>query len=168
MSLIDEKMKELKLRFVFEDRTDPTSQQVTDVEGVFGRKFPFSYEYFVKKYGGTSLDRGTEFTIYNSPPFGNGEIDVFFQIAPKKMYDIGNELETYRNRLPDFFLPIAQDAFGNLICIEVDSVGGGKVYFWDHTQERFLNEGEKPDRHNIWFVADSFEDFIQMLCPEHE
>lgn len=39
----------------------------------------------------------------------------------------------------------------------------GKVYFWDH---EFELEEEKPGYHNVGFIADSFNEFVETLREE--
>ena len=57
-------------------------------------------------------------------------------------------------RLPDYFVPIAHDPGGNLICISCSETENGFVYFWDHE-----NEGNN----NVYLISKGFNDFIGNL-----
>ncbi len=69
-----------------------------------------------------------------------------------KMYEI------FKKRIPKAFLAIADDPFGNQICIGLKGKYFGKVYFWDHEQESlfFKNKG-------ISFIANSLDQFLEGL-----
>ena len=63
-------------------------------------------------------------------------------------------LKTYKNRMPDWSLPIAFDYAGNVICLGVFGEKLGRVFFWGHE-----SEGED----NLLCLADSFNSFLDSL-----
>jgi hypothetical protein len=70
-----------------------------------------------------------------------------------------------QKRLPNNLVPIANDPGGNLFCISTSGDDEGKIYFWQHEFE--VEDGEEPDYSNVFFVANSIEDFINNLSwPE--
>ena len=56
-------------------------------------------------------------------------------------------------RIESNYLPIADDAFGNQLCLRLSGREHGQVYFWDHE----ANEGKMTK------IADSFTSFCQSL-----
>jgi SMI1 / KNR4 family (SUKH-1) len=80
-----------------------------------------------------------------------------------------DNLETYiknfkvnQKRLPDNLIPVCNDPGGNLFCISTYGDDEGKIYFWEHEFE--VEDGEEPNYSNVFFVANSLEDFIDNLA----
>lgn len=71
------------------------------------------------------------------------------------------DYEDYLSRMPASIIPIADDSFGNAICIGISGTEAGKVYFWDHELEGA--EDEQPYFGNITLIADSFTKFLESL-----
>lgn len=61
-------------------------------------------------------------------------------------------------RLLPKMAPIANDPFGNLICLSVAGEDLGNVYFWDHEIEP-----ETAGYENMSLIADSFTEFLNKL-----
>ena len=61
-------------------------------------------------------------------------------------------------RVPGHLVPIADDGCGNLVCLAFVGPDAGKVFFWDHESET-----EPTSFKNVHLVANTFNDFIQML-----
>jgi hypothetical protein len=70
--------------------------------------------------------------------------------------------EDMRDRLLDWIFPIADDPFGNMICLDyrVDRVNPS-VVFWDH--EASYDDPEAA----LTYVAASFTEFLGMLRVSH-
>jgi hypothetical protein len=70
-------------------------------------------------------------------------------------------------RIPRELLWIADDSFGNAICIGILGPYRGKVYFWDHEEEPDPDEwdGSVESAGNITPLADSFTAFVAGLRP---
>lgn len=78
--------------------------------------------------------------------------------------NIADYIDIYEYRLPDGFIPIANDPGGNVICIGTRNSYYEKVYFWDHEQET-----EYPnDMSNMYFLADDIDDFLEQLYEDKE
>lgn len=75
------------------------------------------------------------------------------------------KLETYHDRLPPWLLPVASDAFGNLLAISLRPGDLGSIWFWDH--EREAPEGEPPTEDNIELKAPGLQAFLESLQPEY-
>lgn len=86
-----------------------------------------------------------------------------------KFYGIGDlysnledYIDIYEYRLPDGFIPIADDPGGNAICIGTIEPYYEKIYFLDHEQET-----ENPnDITNMHFLADDINEFLDKLYEE--
>lgn len=76
-----------------------------------------------------------------------------------KDMDLENNIDAYRGRIPEGFLPIGEDPGGNIICIGGDN--GETVYFWFHEAET-----EPPTMDNMYLIADTFQAFIDSLEPD--
>jgi SMI1-KNR4 cell-wall len=94
----------------------------------------------------------------------------FFGIDCSEYYSLDYEIATYyrRKRIPQDLFPIACDPFGNLILMGMPGPREGKVYFWDHNWE--AEPGDPPAEDNIYFVANSFDEFMNLFSwrPEDE
>lgn len=62
--------------------------------------------------------------------------------------------------LPSEFLPVGEDDFGNLICLNVGGDDSGAVYFWSH--DTFVDENP------FTRLTDSFAAFFEALRPQAE
>jgi hypothetical protein len=88
---------------------------------------------------------------------------IYSLTNPSKIYTIYHLIEVYRDRIPKDMLPIGDDPAGNLFLLGLNSGNSyGKVYFWDHEQE--ADNKEQPYYKNIYFVSNTFADFINDLC----
>jgi hypothetical protein len=102
---------------------------------------------------------------------GRGFIDLFYGAAQHSPYDLRSRLSTYRPRMPEHFLPIADSGGGDQIAIMVGGDKSGSVFFWDHhaewDEEDYLEDGlpEPPDLkwQNVTLIAPSFEDLLKRL-----
>ncbi|MCL2080001.1 MAG: SMI1/KNR4 family protein [Oscillospiraceae bacterium] len=90
-------------------------------------------------------------------------VNRFYSIFPENLNDRNNAVKLYlsmrkEKRLPHKAFPIGEDPSGNLMCILLDTINYGHIYFWDHEIE-FQDESYK----GMSFIADSFSKFID-LC----
>jgi len=65
---------------------------------------------------------------------------------PGHGYDLEEQFETYRGRIPSGVLPIADDPGGNQTCLDVAGAFPGTVWFWDHEQRWFKRDLEQASR----------------------
>ena len=68
--------------------------------------------------------------------------------------------ESYKDHIPDAFIPIGDDQAGNLIILGVAGKTQGQLYFWCHEQ---MNEWDGTDIQNLGFVAPSLDAFFESL-----
>lgn len=72
--------------------------------------------------------------------------------------DILNNYKVFKGRIKKELLPIAEDSFGNQICIGIKNKYIGKIYFWDHELEESFFKSKA-----ITLIANSFNDFLDSL-----
>ncbi len=152
-------LNELGIFHIGEPIPPPTSEQIACVETLIGAKLPESYAAFLRFSNG-GWPRVCAFQDRTEGSREEWEVDHFFHIA-SDINSTGNVVWNYRHRWPDAsreILPIAEDAFGNFICLDLTASGKGRVIVWVH---------DDPDL-PIVEVADSFEEFIDSLTLPHD
>ncbi len=121
---IEEKLRSLAIA----SETGETFEPLTlgDIEGLersLGRHLPCDYRWFLMHFGATQL----EVDAVHATAEG-GIIPGFFFGR-----NIGDEIEDYRERLPDYFIPINDDGGGNIICISLQDQSYGSLWFHNHS-----------------------------------
>lgn len=136
-----------------------TEADLGRVETRLGISLPVPYRRFLLQHNG---GRPNPAAFRFAPgAYGDSAVNMFFPINPDEYYDLLNQAEVYRNRVPSHILPIADDPGGNLVCIAASGPDAGKIYFWDH--EREVEDGEVPAARNLSLVAPSFDRFVDAL-----
>lgn len=137
----------------------PNAQDVARLEGKLGGSLPDDYRYFLSKYGGgmlSSEDGTIKVAVAEPCPWGDlVRPELFYALLPGHRYDLEVQLETYRGRIPDGVLPIADDPGGNQTCLDVAGAFPGSVWFWDHEQRWFKRDLEQASRELVANAADS-------------
>ena len=140
-----------------------TLDDIDHAEKRLGQPIPAGYREFLLKHNGGRPDP-SEFTMA-APSEGStqiGSVKSFLSInGPEETLDLDYVFNTFHQRIPARLFPVARDPGGNLICIAIEEPDAGKVYFWDH--EREAEETEPPTEANLYFVADSFDAFLDKL-----
>lgn len=136
-------------------------EELSGFEQRMGGRLPEDYrEFLLSRNGGRVYDNDL------ATPEGE-EIGIavrsFFSIGDTGEDAIEECLAVYSGRYPGGLLPIAEAAGGNLIMLQIDRPGEGKVYFWDHETE--ADEEVQPFWGNLTYVASSFSDFQRSLVP---
>lgn len=75
-------------------------------------------------------------------------------------YNIVWVYKEYKDRMPSEMFPIAEVG-GCRICLGREGNNKGKVYFWDSEEEN--PEITQPYYDNLYFIANSFEEFLKSL-----
>ena len=78
-----------------------------------------------------------------------------------KWSNIFHAIDTYQDRIPSWYFPIANDSFGNLYIMSVYHGNHGLIAFWDHENEATENASQYFD--NMVLIAKSFNDFLSKL-----
>ncbi|HCT3783805.1 TPA: SMI1/KNR4 family protein [Proteus mirabilis] len=132
---------------------------ISQLQSVVDFPIPIEYINFIKKYNGGKPEPDS-FSIKKIDDAST--IDRFLGIKKEKnkSSDIMYFIKLYKKRIPSAYMPIAYDVGGNLILIELAS-DKAKVFFWDHELE--ADEGEEARLDNIYYLADSINEFLSSL-----
>ncbi len=133
----------------------------SDIDGLEKRmkiRLPKEYRAWLLKYNGGQPVPGN----FSLGLGGNSEgVAWFFAIHEGEFNNFELEYKFWKimtKRVPGDLVPVATDGSGNLICLSFGSADEGKVYFWDHERET-----DPPSYANCQVVAESFNDFVNML-----
>jgi hypothetical protein len=96
--------------------------------------FPDEYVKFLSETNGGTPEKTLFQWIDIEERICDGHIKKFIPLK-YCIYDSGYYFKTYKSRLPKGMFPIADDWFGNLICICLSEKDKGKVFFWNHEFE---------------------------------
>ncbi len=99
-------------------------------------------------------------------PDGHGQdsINNFFRIEEAE-YSLSWWVTRSTYRIPEEFIPIADDPGGNLICLGIKGTYYENIYFWDHEQES--GDGE-PNMSNMYYLAPDIWTFLKNLKEDIE
>ncbi|MCY8066649.1 SMI1/KNR4 family protein [Bacillus haynesii] len=118
------------------------------------------YKEFLLKWNGGKA-RPNIFKISDAQ--GSSVLNVFYGI--RDMYDnLEDFLDIMEDRLPEGFIPIAEDPAGNVICLGTNEPFYEKIYFWDHEEE----SENLDDMSNMYFLADNINEFLDNLYENDE
>ncbi|WP_241640820.1 SMI1/KNR4 family protein [Rosenbergiella epipactidis] len=132
-----------------------SEQELTNLENQLGIKLPIGYREFLKKHnGGYPQPDGFDFADDGS------SVDRLFEVSDSKNESITAYFNTYKNRIPKNYFPVAKDPGGNLILIEINGAGS-EIYYWDHENE--VEDGDVPGMDNMYLIAYNFDEFINNL-----
>jgi hypothetical protein len=122
-------------------------------------KLPEDYrEFLLRTNGGYPAD-DLQFQFIEGDRESDSVLGEFYTLAQdSELGTLQEGLETFVNadRMPPWCLPIADDAFGNQICLSLNQDDFGAIYFWNH-------ELEDISPANLYRIARSFIEFIAML-----
>ncbi len=132
-------------------------------------ELPEQYRTFLAQYNG-GYPEPDGFSFYNRYPKNHFEsntnvskaiLDRFLGLYDGEYDNLKKYLEVYKGRIPANMIPVAHDPGGNLICLALTGDDAGKIFYWKHDEE--VEENETPDYRNIYFVAQSFDEFLSSL-----
>ena len=128
------------------------SQTLSSIELELGVELPHEYRVFLLQHNG-----GEPVPPYFRIGKGGSQLSFFLSVgAERAIFDLVSTTHSFRSRIPAELLPVGEDAGGNFVCIGVSGEHRGKVFFWDHEEER-----ENPGFHNVGKIAESFSDFLE-------
>jgi hypothetical protein len=125
-----------------------------------GATFPKEYISFLQKYNG-GIPKQNVVTSEKAPDF---ILTCFFGTDLEPIYDLFSCLKVYKGRIPNGCVPIARDAGGNLVVLNLSNNKYGYVFFWDH-EEELMYEETGMDLDDLYFIAPSFNEFLNMIRP---
>ncbi|KMJ59120.1 hypothetical protein AB685_08645 [Bacillus sp. LL01] len=130
-------------------------KEIEQFENTHNVKFTELYRKFL-------LDNNGGYAVPNvfnvSDDQGESVLNAIYGIGD--MYDsLEDFIDIYEGRLPEGFIPIADDSNGNVICLGTDKKYYEKLYFWDH-------EKEAEDMSNMYFLANNIYEFLDSLYED--
>jgi hypothetical protein len=148
------------------DTTNPygatSPEAIAEFEARWGVLLPFEYQQFLlKSNGGMPIPEN-----FRVPDFhGQGSaLTSFYGIHNGPEHNrLDQACDVHRERIPADLIPIAWDAFGNEVCIGWKGERQGKIYFWDHEDELDENGLFVQDYRNVFWVANSLQEFLDSL-----
>lgn len=140
-----------------------TEADLKQAEAEMNKTLPESYRRFLLQHNGGRPSQ-KYFPLTGDPRDTHGMLEWLFPIERGNVYDLVTGNLFLDGRLPDHLVAIGADPGGNQICLSVAGDDLGKVYFWDHEDE--VEEGETPDDHNVYLIANSFAEFLNGLKAE--
>ncbi|AJH15024.1 SMI1/KNR4 family protein [Myroides profundi] len=164
-----------------------SNKDVMKLENLLESKLPVEYIQYLEFYGikmfsemvlfkplNTTLpeyiDKDKE-TNYDKVFYGS-YIRVFYGLYNDDVYDIFYNLKTYNGRIPPRCLPIAYEASGGLIILDLNQDNYGKFFFWDHENEWDYEYYEEETGkeftvemtyQNMYLIGNNFIDFLQRM-----
>lgn len=146
---------------IFEDsERNLTLEDIEAAEERLQLSFPEEYKVFLLKHNGGSPTPNR--FKYNDQEGRDSSslINYFHAIYDGRIdnLELKYQFLVSEGRLLKKMIPIANDPFGNLICLSAEGDDRGKVYFWDHELEPEIAGYE-----NMGLIADSFSEFLGKL-----
>lgn len=153
-----------------------TLDEITRIESLVGAELPLDYKDFISTEGCTYFpDCEVEVRPIDRPPLeitDTGLLEISSLLGGgKKGHRVLLTLELLQGRMPNSFVPFADDYSGNVFCLDVQPSSNGAVYFWSSLSEQSREDAVPHDNQvldtsllqNLTHVADSFSDFIMRL-----
>ncbi len=146
-------------------------QSISEVETIFGIKFPQDYKKIVLEHNAATPSPNTIDTKRETGK-AFGEILNFNLDAKENIISLYEEL---KSKIPNNVFPIAIDPGGNFLCFDYrESEDNPKVLRWDHEQKFVIENREiiiedhdrDPDYYHLDFVAHSFTELLLNLYGE--
>lgn len=132
------------------EHRDATEVDVSHFEMSIAARLPDDYRAFLLRHNGG----------YPEPAGfrgGDESVEFFFGLW-QKYADLNYETLAHRGVIPAEMIPIASDAFGNCVLLEVRGPNRGRIWFWDH-------EMSGDPAKSVSLLANSFTEFVESLDP---
>lgn len=127
--------------------------EIARLEAQIGAALPTAYRGYLMEHDGGRLEDNDR------------AVNEVFGLGPDipEWASMWRKLSTYAGRVPEWLLPAASDAFGNLFAVSLRSQDHGSVWFWDHELE--ADEGEPATDENLTYQAADWQAFLASLKP---
>ena len=126
-------------------------EKIKEFERDYELELPEEYKKFLLLNNGGTPDK-----VYYIENNADLVVNFFLSLGSKK-FSLEEYIEDWReDKFPGQFVPIGEDAFGNIICISFSAETKGQIYFFDH---------ETTD---MRFIAPSFQHLLEKLRADLE
>ena len=137
-------------------------------------RLPEDYRAFLLSTNGGSIANGYLWFRPNDEDVADGVgLDVIGGLRDEEPMSLLKAIDVYQGefaRIPLDLVWVAADLFGNAICLGLNGVHRGRIYFWDHESEPDQDQwdGTVETAGNITLLADSFTEFAAGLRPDSD
>lgn len=144
-----------------------SEKEVQEFENGIGYKLPKAYRNFLLENNGGKPDK--DFFYVPGWQYKQSLITEFESIFSNgNGFGLLQILDVKSDIFPKGFIPIGSDPGGNLILMSLNTDIYGKIFFWDH-EDAPDDQLETIEAYtNIYFLANSFEEFVNSLKYEDE
>ena len=164
MNKYQHRINELGGRFVYENvgelPVELSEEELQSVEAALGHPLPPDYREFLRDFGGYWF-YGISYPLRRTSPYvPEGYLGSFYGLRIGPTLDIlaRHEDDLASQVIGPEMLPIARDAADNQICLFLSGPQKGSVHFW------YAEGASSPFNYgNLYQVADSFDDFMQLI-----
>lgn len=118
---------------------------------------PDDYKSFLAKSNG-GKPYPSEFWV--EYPKNASEVYIFYGLYNEPKWESLDYLFHAGLHIPTNLTAIGDDGVGNYICMRIDNIKFGSVYFIDH---ELYDHNNPSSPEGITFIADSFQDFFDNL-----
>lgn len=150
--------KEKKENAYFHGNPSIAYEKIVEFEKCTGRSIPFEYKEMLLLSNGGQPSPGDFYDPYTNTM---ACLETFFGIG-NETYDLKWICEEYRSRIPNNLFPIARSG-GRIICLGMSDEYDRKIYLWNSEEEEEAITEEQTNYSNVYWLADSLEDFTQKL-----
>jgi hypothetical protein len=134
-----------------------------------GAPLPDEYRDFLKTYNGcqftTVISYRSRESLYREKSTTEGIVGSFYGLFEDgRSHDILYALDCFKQDLPKGCIPIAENIFGDQVCIATLGAQRGEIHFWGHDLD--ASAGTMA---NLPLIARSLDDFVNSFYtkPEH-
>lgn len=151
---------------IFENEKNPVSLiDIEKIEKSVQLTFPIEYKEHILAHNGGQCSPNI-FKFIEKGKESRSRINWFLAIHEGEYYNLEEYIGIYKRdqkRLPISMLPIANDPFGNLVCVSCEERDYGFVYFWDHENEVNYEIEDDTNYSNLYLISYSFKEFLENL-----
>ncbi|CCX71995.1 MAG: SMI1/KNR4 family protein [Christensenellales bacterium] len=125
-----------------------------------GIRFPENYLNFLRQHNDGEL----ESNIISD--FDDCSVNYFFGTTLEEYSNFADVLETYRTRMPNLCIPIADAEGGNLLCMSLNKSGYGNILWWDH-ETMDVDDGEicRYSTSDMLVISKDFDELLRKIIP---
>lgn len=142
-------------RLQFVEQFTTTESYVNELESILENKLPSSYRSFLLTTGGGLVRNGKYYKELDAGLILDFKLSVFFGNCPSKLaFNLRHINVMLIGELPNNLFAIADDGYGNLICIGTSGESKNKIFIAMDNDDEFSN---------VLLLEDSLEEFISNL-----
>lgn len=141
---------------IIQAKGELSEEQVVDAESKLGIRLPIGYRAFLASTGGGALAE-----TYVVPEFDGGKL-------LQRFYDVERLVRRqhrgFNELIPHEYVAVG-DGGGGSVCVKVDGVDIGSVWWADMDMDEVL-DAEEPVHEIMLRLADSFDAFLELIAEQ--